>query len=229
MTAQNIRNDLISTLNHVDMIFPKLMRNTGRNGVFTFPDVHKLTEGLFLNAWTYWEVFLGKLFLLDLATDTDGVVLREVRQFRLANGPYRLASRILNHPDHPEKFIEWSDYNLIVKRADDFLGAGHRFVANLPQGADLVLLRRLRNAIAHKSDKAWASFTAMVSTPPFNLAPVQRRGITAGRFLSSHYWNGVPVITNAVAVLIYWDLMNDVRAAPYVNKFQVAKWLKLRY
>ncbi|MGH9697282.1 MAG: hypothetical protein ACRD5Z_24275 [Bryobacteraceae bacterium] len=201
MTAENIRDELISTLNHVDTVFPKLMRNTGRNGVFTFPDVHKLTEGLFLNSWTYWEAFLGSLLWNDLATDTNGVLLKDVRHFRLANGPYRLASRILNHPDHPEKFVEWSDYSLIAKRADEFLGAGHRFMSPLPQGADLILLRRLRNAIAHKSDKAWASFTTMVSVPPFNLAPVQRRGITAGRFLSSHNWNGVPVIANAVAVL----------------------------
>lgn len=28
---------------------------------------------------------------------------------------------------------------------------------------------------------------------------------------------------------IYWDLMNDVRAAPYMKKFEVTKWLKLRY
>jgi hypothetical protein len=27
----------------------------------------------------------------------------------------------------------------------------------------------------------------------------------------------------------YWDLMNEVRAQPYVRRFEVTKWLKLRY
>jgi hypothetical protein len=27
----------------------------------------------------------------------------------------------------------------------------------------------------------------------------------------------------------YWDLMNEVRSPPYMRRFKVAKWLKLRY
>lgn len=201
MTAQDIHNQLIASLTHIDSVFPKVMRNTGRNGVFTFPDVHKLTEGLFLSAWTFWEAFLRELLWYDLATDPHSAIRTEITKFRLAKGPYRLASLVLNHPDHPAKFVEWSDYGLIVRRANELLGVGHRFIPALAQVGDLTLLRRLRNAIAHKSDKAWSSFTSMVSAPPFNLQPVQRRGITTGRFLSSHTWNGVPVIENSVAVL----------------------------
>ena len=200
MSAASIRDGYLGTLTHVDQIFPKLTANLGRGGIFGFPDVHKLAEGLFLNAWTYWEGFLRDLISLDLATDHSGVLLHEISLFRLKNGPYRLADRILNHPDHPERFVEWSDYNDVVKRANEFLGPGHRFVAALPQGADLTRLRRIRNAIAHKSDRAWESFTKLVSEPPFNLAPVQRRGITPGRFLASHNWNGAPVLIASTAV-----------------------------
>ena len=201
MTVQDIRDEYLATLTHIDNVLPKLMGNTGAGGIFNFPDVHKLTEGLFLSAWTYWEGFLENVLWYDLATDPRGVIRKEVQAFRHANGPFRLANRALNHPDHPEKFVEWSDYSLVANRAKEFLGQGHRFVMPLPQGADLVLLKRIRNAIAHRSDKAWESFTTMVSQPPFNLAPNQRRGITAGRFLSSHQWNGVSVMRNALAVL----------------------------
>lgn len=201
MSAQTIRDEYFATLDHIGQVFPKLMNNLGRQGVFTFPDVHKLTEGLFLSAWTYWEGFLRALISNDLATDANGILIYDVRQFRYVNSSYRLAERILNHPDHPDRFVEWADYGAVARRANEFLGPHHRFVNALPQDADLARLRRIRNAIAHKSDKAWSSFTSLVSAPPFNLAPVQRRGITPGRFLSSHQWNGAPVLETSVHVL----------------------------
>lgn len=207
MTVQQIRDDYLSTLAHVDQVIPKLMGNTGKGGIFNFPDVHKLTEGLFLSAWTYWEGFLGNLLWYELATDAHGVVRRDVQAFRKVGGPFELASYVLNHPDHPDKFVDWSDYATVAGRADRFLGPGHRFVTPLPQSQDLAYLKRIRNAIAHRSDKAWQSFRDMVVQPPFNLLPNQRRGLTAGRFLSSHQWNGVSVMHNGVAV---------VRAAAHV-------------
>jgi len=201
VSAPAIRNEYLATLTHIEQVFPKLAANLGRHGVFTFSDVHKLTEGLFLSAWTYWEGLLRSLISYDLATDPHGLLRHEVIKFRYANAPERLAERILNHPDHPERYVEWSDYDVVVTRANEFLGQGHRFVSPLPQGIDLVRLRRIRSAIAHKSDKAWKSFTALVSEVPFNLAPTQRRGITPGRFLSSHQWNGATVIRTSVGVL----------------------------
>lgn len=36
-------------------------------------------------------------------------------------------------------------------------------------------------------------------------------------------------VTSTLAQSYYWDLMNDVRSSPYVRRFQVTKWLKLRY
>ncbi len=107
---------------------------------------------------------------------------------------------MLNHPDHPEKFVDWADYKTVRDRADEFLAAGHRFVA-LPQNDDVTKLKRIRNAVAHRSDKAWASFRSLVIGAPFNLAGNQLKGITPGRFLSSHQWNGVWVIEEAANVL----------------------------
>ena len=36
-------------------------------------------------------------------------------------------------------------------------------------------------------------------------------------------------VTSTLAQSYYWDLMNEVRSLPYVRRFQVTKWLKLRY
>ena len=36
-------------------------------------------------------------------------------------------------------------------------------------------------------------------------------------------------VTSGLAQAYYWDIMNEVRSPPYVRRFQVTKWLKLRY
>jgi len=195
------RNGYLDTLNHVESAYEKVIGHVGAGGVFNFPDVHKLTEGLFLSAWTYWEGFLSDLVWLDLSTDIRGVLCSEVRKFRVKNARYRLAERILNHPDHPEKFVDWSDYTSIVSRANELLGAGHRFSAPLPQASDIAKLKKIRNAIAHRSDKAWDGFKLLVTAPPFNLAATQRRGLTHGRFLYAHQWNGTSVMQQSIVVL----------------------------
>lgn len=201
MTPADVRNEYLDTLIHIEQAYGKLAGNVGRGHIFSFPDVHKLSEGLFLSAWTYWEGLLRNLLWLDLATGTGSVLKSEVKKFRTKNAPLRLADRVLNHPDHPDRFVEWSEYSVVVKRACDFLADGHRFINPLPQANDIAKLKRIRNAIAHKSDKAWDSFIDLVCDPPFSLATGQRKGITPGRFLYSHQWNRATVMQTSLIVL----------------------------
>jgi hypothetical protein len=202
MSALDARNRYIDSLDHIDSAYTKIKGMVGRHGALTFPDVYKLTEGLFLNGWTYWEAFLRDVLWNDLATDTTGVLLQDMAvKGRRANGPYRLAEFILNHPDSPDKFVEWSDYGVVKKRATALLGAGHRFTTAPPQLADIEKLKRIRNAIAHKSDRAWDSFISLAKSTPFSLTGVQTRGLTPGRFLYAHTWSGVTVMDHASATL----------------------------
>lgn len=197
---QDARDRYLDSLDHIEAAYGKIAALVGIGGALTFPDVHKLTEGLFLSSWTYWEAFLRDVLVRDLASDPNGAVLREIRHPRTRNAPFRLAEKVLNHPDHPNKFVDW-DYAQVVSRADAYLAAGHRFAAPLPQRADIDRLKRIRNAIAHRSDRAWESFINLVSGPPFNLTANQRRGLTPGRFLYAHQWSGTNVMEHALASL----------------------------
>jgi hypothetical protein len=165
----------------------------GRGGVFSFPDHHKLSEGLFLSSWTYWEEFIRLLLIDDLAGEPMGFVRKDVRLFRVKGAPRRIAERVLFHPDHPDRFVEW-DFALVKSRADNLLPANHRFTVPLPRETDLEKLKRMRNAIAHKSDRAWSSFRKLVTQPPFSLNVNQLKGLTVGRFLTSHQWNNNKVL-----------------------------------
>ena len=201
-TPLQLRTSLYATLDHIRDVFNKLTPITSAHGTLRFPDLHKLSEGLFLSAWSHWEEFCRDLMIEDLSTLTTGCLKKEVTKFRTKNAPFRLAERIVNHPDHPEKFIEWNRYDSLRDRATSLLGTGHRFVAlGNPCAPDLKVLVKLRNAIAHKSDKAWEDFIALISGAPFKLAANSRRGITPGRFISAHGWGSTRVLLHSVETI----------------------------
>ena len=200
-TPVAIRDEYLDSLAHIRSAYGKVCGQVGRRRLFSFPDVHKLSEGLFISALTYWEAFCKDVITTDLATRTAGALRSEVKTFRTKNAPYRLAELILNHPDYPTRFVEWSSFQTFKDRADTHLGAGHRFV--LPQATvqDLTKLKKIRNAIAHKSDKAWADFSVMIRSAPFNLTGEQCRGVTPGRFIYSTQWSGTSVMLHALTTL----------------------------
>jgi hypothetical protein len=65
----------------------------------------------------------------------------------------------------------------------------------------LEFIKRIRNAIAHRNDRAWASFTRLCKDPPFSLTSPQMKGITPGRVLVAHSWNGQSILREAILVL----------------------------
>lgn len=201
MTMQTkTRDEFIQTLDHITRIEATISSHIGRGKTFSFPDQHKIYEGLFLSSWSHWEEFIQTLIIHDLAIDSRGFVRKGIKQFRTKGMPYRLAERILLHPDHPQKYVDW-DYSSVKARADQFLSLGHRFTNQPPRASDLEKLRRIRNAVAHKSDRAKNSFLSLVLEPPFSLTPRQRKGITVGRFLAANRWNGNCVLVESLQCL----------------------------
>ena len=202
MSQESLRDEFLATLRHIDSVLTKVTQNSGPHGFLSAPDVHKLAEGLFLSAWTHWEQFTHYLLIEDLATNPASKLHRGVREFRTKAASWRLANQLLSHPDHPQKFIEWSDYNFVVSRANEFLGAGNRFATPpLPRRSDLNLLMRVRNAVAHRSDRAWEKFLSLCRDAPFSISSSRMRGMTPGRFLVTHNWNGQPVLRDTIAML----------------------------
>jgi hypothetical protein len=202
MSQQTLRDEFLFTLNHISGVLTKVTQNSGPHGFLSAPDLHKLAEGLFISAWTHWEQFTHYLLIEDLATSRTSKIHCGVRVFRTRGAAWRLANQLLSHPDHPKKFIEWSDYAFVESRANEFLGAGNRFSRTpLPRRGDLELLKRVRNAVAHRSDTAWNKFHSLCRNAPFSIPPNKMRGITPGRFLVAQTWNGQPVLRDAILML----------------------------
>lgn len=195
-SPEALRDSFLQTLDHVGGAFGRTRAASGPRRPLQAPDLHKLSEGLLLSSWTHWEALCRGLFILDLALDPDGVLRRDVSKFRYKGSAWRLAYAVADHPDE-RKFVDWSDYDAIRQRADAWLAPGHRYGV-LPRKPDLLIVKRIRNAIAHRSDQAWDRFMTMIQKPPFSLTARQRMGITPGRFISTHSWNGVPVLNEVV-------------------------------
>lgn len=202
VTPLELRIAFEKTISHIETVFEKLVLATSAHGTLRFPDLHKLSEGLFLSAWSHWEEYCRALVIEDLSTSASGCLRKEVKLFRTRNASFRLAERIVNHPDHPSKFVEWHNYEALRERADSLLGSTHRFVAlGHPHAGDLKIIAKLRNAIAHKSDKAWLDFIKLIGDQPFNLPAASRKGITPGRFISAHRWGSVKVMVHTTRTL----------------------------
>jgi hypothetical protein len=214
-TAPHYRDEFIASINHIRSALTKVITNSGPTMVLSAPDVHKISEGLFLSAVTHWEELCQKLLICDLASDSGSLLRKDIKKFRTKSANLHLAESLVTHIDHPDRFYDWSDFGCICKRADVLLSSGHRFAA--PQAApgapkqstvlsnavcdELAIFRRIRNAIAHKSDKAWSSFLKLVTDPPFQLQAKQRKGITPGRFLVTQQWVGKVVLHHALDTL----------------------------
>lgn len=202
MSQEDARDEFLKTIGHVGDVLTKLTAHTGAQGILVDVDLQTIVEGLFLFAFTHWEQFTRYLLIEDLATSPTSLLQREVQQFADVDAPLRLATQLLKHPDHPQRFIEWSNYADIIARANEFLGADNRFAATpLPRRNDLELLKRVRNAVAHRSDKAWTSFLNLCEDAPFNVPASQIVGMTPGRFLLSQQWNGQPVLRDTLSLL----------------------------
>jgi hypothetical protein len=128
------------------------------------------------------------LFVADLATEPAGMLRKQARTFKSkVAAPLELAEAILGHPDE-QRWIEWAEVDDVAARADRLLPSTHRYAALTSRKQTIQNVKTIRNAVAHKSDRAWAKFKKLATSAPFSLQPKQMKGITTGRFISSHTW-----------------------------------------
>jgi hypothetical protein len=200
-TAVDHRSEFVDTITHIRSATMKVMANAGNGQVLSFPDAHKISEGLFLSAVTHWEELCQILLITDLAFTKDSLVTQKVKKFRTKNAPFHLAEAMLSHIDRPNRFYDWSDFKSIKQRADTFLDVPHRYHLTNAVVSELGMFKRIRNSVAHKSDRAWDSFMKLIAEAPFNLTPNQRKGITPGRFLCNQKWAGKIVIDHVLDTL----------------------------
>jgi len=213
-TALQLRIDLVKTIAHLRAVTLKVRANSGPGKFLSAPDSHKIAEGLFLSVVTHWEEFCQALIISDLALLPSSSLRKDVSTFKSGAARDRIAEMIATHIDHPNAFYDWSDFSKVHARSLSLLRVPNRFNVVVPapptpgatknQSAlsaftnDLTDFKVIRNAIAHKSDKAWEAFMRLVLRPPYSLSVSQRRGITPGRFVIAHSVAGSPILVHTL-------------------------------
>jgi hypothetical protein len=176
-----------------------------------------------MSAVAHWEEYCQELLISDLALQPTSALRKNVKSYKSNAARDRLAELVVSHLDHPNGFYDWSELSRVHSRSISLLGAANRFNTVVPptppatesknkcvlsaQSSELTDYKIIRNAIAHKNDKAWDAFMRLVVREPYNLTPGQKRGITPGRFIATHAIDGVTVIDRA---------LNTLEAAAYV-------------
>ena len=180
---EKLRDETLDSIKHSCEAFTKVFDNSGKDKVFNFPETHKIANGLYLSIWTKWEEFCRQLLILELAENPDSVLRKRVKEFRSKKSAILLAKRVTEHLDHPNNFNTWHDFETLLKRARKLVGDDNAFKRSQINKSELKYIFKIRNAIAHASDKAKSDFLSLLARPPFNLTPQQKQGISTGRLL----------------------------------------------
>lgn len=131
----------------------------GRPGpaVLTKRQMILITEGIFIRAFTTFERFLEEVFVL-YARGKPGVSGEVGRSFILprdGNHARELLRSGMN-------FLEWNSPDILISRAETYLSGGPIKSAIALHRDRLNSIRRVRNAIAHRSDEAWQKYLKVV-------------------------------------------------------------------
>lgn len=213
-TAIQLRIDFVNSVTHIRTVTTKIRANSGPRNVFSAPDSHKVAEGLFLSGVAHWEEFCQAVLTSDLALQASSSLRKNVNSFRSNAARDRVSEMIVSHVDHPSGFYDWSEFSKVHSRALALLGPTNRFNVVVPPvqpntdpknqsalsafSADLTDFKIIRNAIAHKNDKAWDAFMRLVKRVPYSLTASQRKGITPGRFVIAHSVGANPILVHAL-------------------------------
>jgi hypothetical protein len=163
------------------------------------------------NELDFTPTFGTQQLILELAENESSIVLQRVKKFRTKKSAFILANSLIEHIDHPDNFNTWHDFEKLQRRARKMVGDNNDFRNSGIDKSKLRYIYKIRNAIAHSSDKAKTDFLKLLSQSPFNLSQQQKQGITAGRLLCTQRILNPTNLQETVFISIANILMDNIR------------------
>jgi hypothetical protein len=128
----------------------------------------RITEGIFIRAFSSFELFLEELFVL-YALGKPSISGTKVNRFILPRDGRHV--RELIRAD--KQFVDWASADLVLQRVETYFDGGPMKTAIVQYKDRLKTVRRIRNAIAHRSDEAWGRYVKVVAAelraPPLKI------------------------------------------------------------
>ena len=127
-----------------------------------------ITEGIFVRAFTSYESFLEELFIL-YACGKPTISGKQLKRY-ISPKDGKHAREIIKSGMN---FLEWNSPDILIQRSETYLNGGPVKQAITLHKARLEVIRKVRNAIAHRSDEAWVRYTKIVGNelraPPLSM------------------------------------------------------------
>lgn len=128
-----------------------------------------LTEGVFVRGFTYFETFLEETFVF-YARGKKTKSGRAVVSYMNPIDSLHARNMLKGHSN----FLEWNSVDQVISRTELFLEGGGPLKPALTANADkLRSIKKVRNAIAHRSPEAVRAYSSVVTSelraPPLSL------------------------------------------------------------
>lgn len=166
------RRRVSAVFNHFDSVIEGLIRldaqnqqryraGPGRPGVAVLSknQMSLITEGVFIRAFSSYESFLEQVFILYCRGKHTMSGLK-VNRFIVPKDAQHAREIIKS----AMPFIEWNSPDTMIRRSETYLDGGPIKQAIVQHRDRLNTIRKIRNAIAHRSDEAWQKYASTVAS-----------------------------------------------------------------
>jgi len=162
-----------------------------------------ITEGIFTRAFSSYELFLEDAFILYVRgrpTQSGRIVESYLRPRNTTHAREMIKSQMT--------FLEWNSPDNVIERADTYLGDNNPVkLAISTNRARLSIMRKVRNAIAHRSTQARTQFASVVTqelmAPPLMMpSPGEFLLMTDPRSRTSYFLVEYMSVLKSVAVIV---------------------------
>jgi hypothetical protein len=166
--------------------------------------------------WLEQEIEVHKIWLPSIDTETTLRLSRITFLRMCGNISKHNFLRLVSVAEELKKILSRSNVSVELDEAllalPDFYQWFHTDILNYHASTIAAFLNNIR----------WGIYEYL--QPEF-----QRSIVWESRDPPKYRYTYPKAVTSRLAKEYYWELMNEVRSPPYVRRFQVTKWLKLRY
>ena len=166
--------------------------------------------------WLEQEIEVHKIWMPSIDTETTLRLSRMAFLKMCGNISKHNFLRLIRVAEELREILSRSGISVELDKAllalDDFYQWFHTDILNYHASTIAAFLNDIR----------WGIFEYL--QPQFH-----RSIVWESRDPPNYHYEYPKGVTSRLAQEYYWAIMNDVRSPPYVRRFQVTKWLKLRY
>jgi hypothetical protein len=158
---------------------------------FSFSEVSDLIEGLFMDAWSAWELLRRDLFISDLVRSPKSKINLGATlgaKSSTVTSKRKEATRLIEE-NKERKYIQWGTHKKVKELGDILFDSKHRFSDSLSVNSRMSKMVIIRDCIAHSGSISREEFKKLTkeSDDLFIIPKPRYSSITPGKLLHGKF------------------------------------------